>query len=119
MGMLQTMKSFLPKPAQPVHPDLAFDDTGFSSNGKPSWRAAWSEVRRITAYKIDLFTVDEIRVEFALQSGDALVIAEESPGFEALMLELVQRFPSATGWHGKVVQPAFASRVTVLYECAN
>ncbi len=116
MGLLQTMNSLLRKPAQRAEPVLAFDDTGFSSAGEPPWRATWSEVKRITAHKVDLLTVDEIRVEFALQDGIILVITEESPGFEALMLELVRRFPSVSGWYGRVVQPAFAPCVSVLYE---
>ncbi len=116
MGMLKTMNSFLRQPAEPTEPALDFDDAGFNCAGESPWRATWPEVKRITAYKIDLLTVDEIRVDFALQDGMTRVITEESPGFEGLMLELARRFPTASGWHGRVVQPAFAPCVTVLYE---
>lgn len=116
MGLLQTMNSLLRQPAQPVQPVLDFDYTGFSWAGESPWRATWSEVKRITAYKIDHLTVDEIRVDFALQDDITRIITEECAGFDALMLELVRRFPSVSGWHGRVVQPAFASCVSILYE---
>ena len=119
MGLLQTMNSLLRRSAEPAQPVVDFDGTGFSCGGESPWRAAWSEVKRITAYKIDRLTVDEIRVDFALQDGITRVITEDCPGFDALMLELVRHFPTVSGWHGRVVQPAFAPRVSVLYERAD
>ena len=116
MGLLQTMNSLLRQPAQPAGAVLDFNDAGFSCTGASPWRATWSEVRRITAYKIDRLTVDEIRVDFELQDGVARVITEECSGFEGLMLELVRHFPTVSGWHGRVVQPAFAPSVSVLFE---
>jgi len=116
MGLLQTMNSLLRRPAEPAEPVLDFEDAGFGFGGESPWRATWSEVKRITAYKIDRLTVDEIRMDFALQHGITRVITEEFPGFEELMLELERRFPTVSGWHSRVVQPAFAPSVSVLYE---
>ena len=116
MGLLPALNSLLRQPADPAEPVLDFDDLGFSCAGESPWRATWPEVKRITAYKIDHLTVDELRVEFALQDGIARVITEESPGFEKLMHELARRFRTVSGWHARVVQPAFAPSVSVLYE---
>jgi hypothetical protein len=116
MGLLQAMNSLLRQPAEPAAPVLDFDVSGFTCAGESPWRAAWTEVERITAYKIDRLTVDEIRVDFVLQDGITRVITEECVGFEPLMLELARRFPTVSGWRGRVVQPAFAPSVSVLYE---
>ena len=43
----------------------------------------WSLVERITAYKIDLITTDQVRIEFAV-GGRNYVAAEETPGWEEL-----------------------------------
>ena len=119
MGLLQTMNSLLRRPAKPSGAVIDFSDSGFTCTGASPWRATWLEVRRITAYKLDRFTVDEIRVDFELQDGVTRVITEECSGFEGLMLELVRRFPTASGWHGRVAQPAFAPSVSVLFEREN
>jgi hypothetical protein len=115
MGLLQTMTSRLNRPAEPAEPVVDFDDAGFNCAGESPWRATWSEVKRITAYKIDRVTVDEIRVDFALRDGTTRVITEESPGFDELMGELARHFPTVSGWRDRVVQPAFAPSVSVLY----
>src|SRR4051812_5560288 len=88
MGLLQAMNSLLRQPAEPAAPVLDFDVSGFTCAGESPWRAAWTEVERITAYKIDRLTVDEIRVDFVLQDGITRVITEECVGFEPLMLEI-------------------------------
>lgn len=115
MGLLQTM-TLLSRPAEPAEPVVDFDDAGFNCAGESPWRASWSDVKLITAYKIDRLTVDEIRVDFALRDGITRVITEECPGFDELMRELARRFPTVSGWRDRVVQPAFAPSVSVLYE---
>ncbi len=79
----------------------------------------WDAIVRITGYKVDLLTVDEIRMEVALSTGTSVVYSEESPGFGALMVELEHRFPSVVGWHAKVAHPAFAASTTVLFNAPN
>ncbi len=94
---------------------LIADDSGLRSEGAMPWRANWASVRRVSAYKVDLFIVDEIRVEFLMHDGAVRVVTEEDAGFETLMDQLVRRFPSTSGWQSKVLQPPFASQRTVLY----
>ena len=117
--MLQTVSSPLRQSAEPAAPVLGFDVAGFNCDGEFPWRATWSDVRQITAYKIDRVTVDEIRVDFSLQDGTIRVITEEFAGFESLMLEIARRFPSVLGWHRRVAQPAFAPSASVLYKCVD
>jgi hypothetical protein len=98
----------------PTLPPVAFDASGFRLGTD---ELAWSNVLTIVAYKVDLFTVDEINVEFTHANG-VLVVTEENPGFAEFMDEVVNRFPTALGWYSKVSQPAFATCTTVLYEKA-
>ena len=76
---------------------------------------SWDDIQRITAYKIDMFSWDEVRMEFKTREK-AVVITEESPGFVQFMAEVVRRFPSTSEWHSKVSQPAFDPCPTTLFE---
>ena len=101
---------------KPLDPEVVFDTKEFSRPGKNGFRAAWSEIQRIVGYKIDMFSWDEIRIEFELRDGMLVVVTEESVGFPEFMQEVERRFPSSLGWHGKIAKPAYAESRTVLYE---
>jgi hypothetical protein len=101
-----------------LDPPVTFDGQTFHRSGKEAFRALWSDVRRITGYKIDMFSWDEIRMDFELVGGRIVVVTEESAGFGDLMKEVERRFPSVVGWHAKVSQPPFAECRTVLHEVA-
>ena len=67
----------------------------------------WSDVRAIHAYKVDLFTVDQIRLLFSLEAK-AVVVSEDMMGFDSLMKELPQQFPGFLDtWFSTVAFPAF------------
>jgi hypothetical protein len=78
---------------------------------------AWSEVRRIVAYKRDLITTDQVCLEFEL--GDRTCIAdEEASGWEELTSQMTKRFSLDAEWLARVVQPAFATNMAVLWDAA-
>jgi hypothetical protein len=115
MGFLSRFRMlFAPHQARAALP-IAFNADSFRIGSDDCNELAWDKVLKIVTYKIDLFAVDEIQVEFIHADG-GLVVTEESPGFPAFMDEMVRRFPTASDWHEKVSQPPFAASKTVLYE---
>jgi len=103
---------------KPLDAPIAFDKQYFHRAGKDAFRAAWNDVRRIVGYKVDMFSWDEIRIDFYLADNATVVVTEESPGFSEFMKEVERRFQSVVGWHAKISQPPFESNTTVLYEAA-
>lgn len=109
---LKLKRSKVPKPLdEPVD----FSQEFFSRPGSDGFTARWADVRQIIGYKVDLFSWDEIRLDFHLSTGLTVVITEESPGFDAFMNEVQRRFPSLEGWHAKLSQPPFAASRAILY----
>lgn len=104
------------KAAEPLDEPIAFDQETFSRPGQNGFTARWADIRRIVGYKIDLLTVDEIRVDFELKTNVTVIVTEESPGFGAFMSEVERRFPSVEGWFAKIAQPPFAPVNAVLYQ---
>ena len=75
----------------------------------------WDELARLCAYKIDLFTTDEIRLVFVSDHGDSMEISEEHEGFSELFEMLQARIPGfLDGWEA-VMKPAFARNETILF----
>lgn len=44
----------------------------------------WEDVEEIWAFKRDLYSVDQICLEFITQDGDVIVVTEDHQGFRAL-----------------------------------
>jgi hypothetical protein len=81
-------------------------------------KVRWSDVHRITAYKIDLLTTDCICLLFELQTNAPPVqISEEWTGFAETLQPLLTAFPSIpTDWYGQAMKPAFERNHRVLFE---
>ncbi len=76
----------------------------------------WSAIERIVAYKEDWMTVDEICLDI-LSGGWTITFSESLPGWYQLLIKLKQVFPAIPeNWDGEIIQPAFATNYTVLYE---
>ncbi|MER2996893.1 hypothetical protein [Pontibacter populi] len=61
-------------------------------------------------------TVDEIRVDI-LTGTSTITIAEETPGYYVFKEKLKAVFPNSDmNWEEKVVKPAFAENLTVIYK---
>jgi hypothetical protein len=78
----------------------------------------WSEVDRVFTYKVDCYAYDMIWLAFERRGHEgALHIREETKGFQNLMSALLKAFPELDPeWYVKVMQPAFAENLTVLFE---
>jgi len=82
----------------------------------PRWSMACSQVRRIVAYKADLFAIDWIRVQLIGGDGIAREIDEEMRGYQDPLRELPRRFSGMReGWWREVAFPAFAPNVIELW----
>ena len=79
----------------------------------------WSDVKKIIAYKYDLFATDEICIGF-LASPDAdswLEISEHWSGFSEATNMMEAIFPSIPkNWYTQIMVPAFERKETVLWD---
>lgn len=95
---------------------LAIVDDGFTVSGNPSCRIRWEEITKISAYKVDLGTCDQICVGVhTFKSANCVELQEEWDGYKPLVAEIERRFNIADGWWRKVAFPAFQENYTVLY----
>ena len=83
--------------------------------------APWSEVAKVSAYKRDLFTVDQICLLFETARGP-LEVNDDMMGWTELLEALPDRlpgFPPVSSWFSGVAYPAFVENCRVLYERAE
>lgn len=106
-------------PAGNFKRDVSYDDDGFTiaSQGKPLLRARWADVRQVSGFKHDLFSIDEICMGFQLDDDEAGQFAwagELDGGFQEFRAEVERRFGIAPEWFTKVMLPAFRENRTLL-----
>jgi hypothetical protein len=76
----------------------------------------WVDIERLIAYKADLMTVDEIRMDI-IYNNQQITITEETPGWDQFVTKTKAAFPSIQkNWDFKIIQPPFATNLIVLYE---
>lgn len=92
------------------------DGFAFFAAGVDKIFVPWSAVREVAAFKLDLFTTDEVRLRFDLDiSPFSVELSEELEGFENFKSVAEKRFQFPEGWWSQVVQPAFATNARVLF----
>ena len=69
----------------------------------------------VSAYKLDLMTIDEVRFDFTLLDGTVVTVSEEQSAFRAVVDSAQTEFPGVAGWRNRIIKPAFARNETVLY----
>ncbi len=96
---------------------LEFTEEGFRLKKHSEFiEMLWADVHEIRAYKVDLLTVDEIRIDISTKTS-TLTITEDTPGYNVFNEKLKSIFPdSDKNWEEKVVKPAFAENLTVIYK---
>ncbi len=96
------------------------DDEGFKvyCQSEMVGDVRWGDVCAIQTYKVDLFAVDQVNLEFGDQGGNLLAsIDEDMRGFESVADHLIHHFPSIDpNWLHAVSLPPFAENLTVLFE---
>ena len=85
-----------------------------SQNGNIIVSIPYVEVKKISAFKRDLGTVDLICFEITLESGQNVEVNEEMEGFSDLVSQFTQDSRFDKNWRKRVVNPAFAgNRATI------
>src|SRR5437763_14260020 len=103
-------------------PVIALDPDGFRfiDGERIVATVCWSDIVSIVAYKLDLFTTDEMRICFTIgQEGSRLEVSEEQPGFAVFLEALQARFPLPANWRAAVLKTAFARNETILFARAQ
>lgn len=76
----------------------------------------WGEINKITAYKIDLITIDEICLFVEAKNGKQFEINESLKGWNLFNEKLIEKFPSINKkWGKEIAIPPFERKETVLY----
>jgi hypothetical protein len=93
--------------------EFTYDNSGFLYKGK---QYKWNDIEELNAYKADMFTYDEIRIDIVFK-GVFLTITEETPGWYQFVIKTKEVFPSiAKDWDDKIVFPPFADNFITLYK---
>jgi len=96
---------------------FTYNEKGFSIEQKDgAHKILWEEIDKITAYKIDLMTFDEICLHVDHKEGK-FTISEDTPGWHLFVKKTKLIFSGIDReWDIKIVYPSFATNLTVIYE---
>lgn len=99
---------------------IKIDEEGFSvveDGVRDNARCCWSAVLEVFAYKMDLFSYDEICIGFRIDAvGNYWWVGESYTGYEELLAELPKRYPGIrSDWFPEVAHPAFVQNRTTLW----
>ncbi len=95
---------------------LTLIDDGFTIAGDRTGYVRWDEITQISAYKVDLYTYDQVCIGIhTFKSANCIELQEEWDGYNLVVAEIERRFCIADGWWQKVAFPAFRENYMVLY----
>jgi hypothetical protein len=123
VSILSRIASVFKRP--PADPVIRLLNDGFAlldpGSGVEIRTVHWADVSRIQTYKIDLVTTDCICLLFESRSGaEPTQVCEEWQGFADLFEPLSAAFPTLSkSWYMEVMQPAFETKRTVLYDARS
>lgn len=105
----------------PAESAFAFSETGFrfvSPHGTGQYD--WADLQIAFGFKRDLLTLDEIGLDLFFANGSRLRLTESLPGWSVLLRHLSSHFPSIPPeWEWNVMQPPFATNMTLLFDHAG
>lgn len=96
---------------------FTYEPSGFIyKTDKQASKVKWLEIESIIAYKVDLLTIDEIRID-VFYNNTRLIITEEITGWEGFIKKIKMIFPDIPiDWYSQVVRPPFTTNRTTLYK---
>lgn len=98
--------------------NFKFDDIGFKVISLESEEyVEWDKIDKLIAFKIDLLTFDEIRLQIHLESERIIEFGEEIPGWSEFVLRLRNQFVEIdSSWETNISKPAFERKETIIYK---
>ena len=82
---------------------------------KPT-KIKWNEIKKLTAYKIDLLATDEIRLFLEAENGKQFEISENTEGWFQFNEKLKEQFSEINkNWEMDIAVPAFERKETEIY----
>lgn len=76
----------------------------------------WEDISKITVYKRDLYTEDQICLEFELCNGYNFILSEDALGWFQLIIHLNKQFPEVSLENiVKIAHPPFQRNETILF----
>jgi hypothetical protein len=75
----------------------------------------WSEIKKMTGFKVDRLTVDDICLK--IEGNDRIsIVTEEFEGWRIFINKLLNQFPQIDkNWEGIITKPPFERKETELY----
>ncbi len=96
---------------------FTYDKNGFELQieDKPT-KIEWDEIKKLTAYKVDLFATDEIRLFLEAENGKQFEISESTEGWFQFNERLKEQFSEISkSWETDIAVPAFERKETEIY----
>mgnify|MGYP006908212116 CR=1 FL=1 len=97
-----------------------YTDDGFTyTRGDFTRTLKWSDITQLNVYKIDLMTIDEVRMEIVY--GEKFIeISEEIPGWSQFVLRTKKIFPSIPRqWDSEIIQQPFETNYRTIYSAGT
>ncbi|AXG74962.1 hypothetical protein DVK85_12270 [Flavobacterium arcticum] len=96
---------------------IYFKDYGFVYVYKNINRLfAWNRITKIIAYKVDLLTIDDIKLEI-WDSDGGITISEEHGSWKNFTEKILNQYPEIDNeWYSKIVTLPFLRNETILYQ---
>ena len=115
--MLSRLRAIFRRPPS-TSPNVEATETGFvlrdAAGGLLS--VEWARVRRVVAYKRDLFATDCIVLAFELDPTAAVTeVSEEWPGFSTLFAGMEAALGVSPAWYLEIMTPVFEPTPRILY----
>jgi hypothetical protein len=106
---------------QPTESRVELEPGGFAvltARGR-RFPVRWASVRRVIAYKRDLWTTDEICVLFESDDDSGRQeVSEEWPGFKDLFGVMEKELGISPGWYMEIMMPPFEPTPRLLFDRA-
>jgi hypothetical protein len=96
---------------------FSYDKNGFELQIEEKLtKIKWNEIEKLTAYKIDLFATDEIRIFLKADNGKQFEISENTEGWFQFNEKLKEQFSEIDkSWEIDIAVPAFERKETEIY----
>jgi hypothetical protein len=96
---------------------FSYNENGFElSINETLTKVKWNEIQKLTAYKIDLLTTDEICLFVEAENGKQFEISESTEGWFKFLEKTKEQFENINKmWEIDISNPAFERKETEIY----